>query len=552
MSTICVIIVMKTIRSIFLAVFFIGFNQLFSQDYNILLGRPTNQSITISIQFVSNSDFYFSFGILPNQNHVLTDTFQTNSVFPSEIELNSLQSNQMYFYKLFYKKVGEATFRSSETFHFQTQRAFGETFTFTLEADEHLYDKKGIKSLYDICLKNQASANPDFMMSLGDIFGDDHNPYTITEAEIDNLHEYYRPILGNITHSIPFYVCLGNHEGEMDYYLYQNPGDNMSYYATKYRQLYYPNPYPNEFYGGNTQKEDWGIGYPENYYSWVWGNALFVVLDVYRDQCDTSAKPGGWSWTLGEPQYQWLKSTLENDTSKFKFVFAHHVSGQGRSGINQAKLFEWGGKDSKGQYQFNNKRPGWSKPIHQLFVDNGVNIFFQGHDHVFAHEMLDGVHYQALPMPSDTSYMIGKLANADAYTQDTFAGSGHLNITVSKECVNVSYMSAFLPKDTLKPNQKNNQPVFEYQIGTCINSYVASIQKSINLNLFPNPASNVIRIDGLNDGSQTIQILNLQGKVLKITQENVIDISDLDDGLYIANTEINGNSYQNKFIKITK
>ncbi len=532
-----------------------------AQDFNIILGRPTNNSITVSILFKQSANFYIQYGTNASSLNQNTDTFTTTSVFPSEIELKNLLSNQLYFYKVQYKFQPASNFTTSSEFHFRTQRTNGETFTFTVEADEHLYDKKGVRNLYDICLKNQAAANPDFMLTLGDIFGDDHYPNTITEQEIDNLHEQYRPILGKITHSIPFYVCLGNHEGEMDYYLNQNPGNNMAFYATKYRQLYYPNPSPNSFYSGNTQQENWGIGYPENYYAWKWGDALFVVLDVYRDQCDTSAKPGGWSWTLGEPQYQWLKSTLEKDTSKFKFVFAHHISGQGRGGIKQAKLFEWGGNDSKGQNNFKNKRPGWSKPIHQLFVDNGVNIFFQGHDHVFAHETMDGVIYQALPMPSDSTYMIGKLANADAYTQDTLAGSGHLTVTVSPSCVKVAYMSAFLPKDTNAVNQKNNHVVFEYNIGDCSALGEQNPKSNSTFKIYPNPAANLINFDLPSlpthnsiqnisySTSPVLEIYDLTGKLITSTSETALNIAHFPSGIYVVKAHINGQNIQSKFIK---
>ena len=42
----------------------------------------------------------------------------------------------------------------------------------------------------------------------------------------------------------------------------------------------------------------------------------------------------------------------------------------------------------------------------------GVTIFFQGHDHLFAHQQLDGVTYQALPNPADYTY---SAFNSDAY-----------------------------------------------------------------------------------------------------------------------------------------
>ena len=115
--------------------------------------------------------------------------------------------------------------QNTAEFSFHTQRAKGASFNFTIEADEHLYDKKGFKSLYEICLQNQAIEAPDFMFSLGDMFGDDHTPNETTDADMKDLHLDYLPFLSKITHSIPFYFCLGNHEGENGYYLMQNNGE---------------------------------------------------------------------------------------------------------------------------------------------------------------------------------------------------------------------------------------------------------------------------------------------------------------------------------------
>ena len=145
-------------------------------------------------------------------------------------------------------------------------------------------------------------------------------------------------------------------------------------------------------------------------------------------------------------------------------VFAHHVRGQGRGGVTNAKLFEWGGYEENGTtYSFNTNRPGWGKPIHQLFVDNHVNIFFQGHDHVFSHEVLDGVTYQSMPMPSDSTYQIGILANGDAYTSDVVDGTGHVRVNVSPSGLKVDYIKAYLPADE-NGTRKNGQVAFSYTI----------------------------------------------------------------------------------------
>ncbi len=441
-----------------------------AQNTSIILGRPTDTSITASILFNQNMQYFLEYGTQPGIYDHTTSVFSNTANTPDEIDLHPLQANTRYYYRMNYKLTGAVSYSFTPMYTFHTQRAPGNGFTFTIEADEHLYDHKGVKSIYQLTLNNEAKDTPDFMLSLGDIFGDDHYWQTITSHQLDSLHYTYRPILGSICHSIPFYICLGNHEGENDYYYAQNPGSNLCVWGTQWRKFYYPNPYPNAFYSGNTDNEPYNIGNPENYYSWNWGNALFVVLDVYRNECDTSDKPQKWAWSLGLPQYTWLKNTLENSRAQYKFVFAHHIRGQGRGGITNATQFEWGGMDG-GTNKFAIYRPGWAKPIHQLFVDNGVTIFFQGHDHLFAHEVLDNITYQEVPMPSDSTYEIGKLANAGAYTADTLDGTGHIRVNVSPACVKVDYIRSYLPADTLSGLHHNGENAFSYTLGNCTDNF---------------------------------------------------------------------------------
>lgn len=519
-----------------------------SQTYNVILGRPTDTSITASLLFYQSANVYLEYGNQTGQYNQNTNQILVNASQTVEITMGGLTPNSLNYYRVRYKSPSSSTFLASNEFTFRTQRAKGESFVFTIEADEHLYDKKGVKSIYQLCLNNQAKDKPDFMISLGDIFGDDHYPNTITSEQLRVLHEDYRPFLGSICHSVPFYVCLGNHEGEMDFWIAKNPPNNLGINATLWRKYYYPNPYPNAFYSGNQDIEPYGVGNPENYYSWTWGDALFVVLDAYRDQCDTSAKPKNWEWSFGKPQYDWLKKTLETSTAKHKFVFNHHTRGQGRGGLTTAKYFEWGGYNMNGVYEFDKNRPGWGKPIHQLFIDNGVDIYFQGHDHVFAHEVLDGVVYQALPMPSDSTYMIGKLANADAYVSDTLDGSGHIRVSVNTDCVKVDYVKVYLPQDTVSGAHKNGEIGFSYTLGTCpTNSISASNDNDIRI--FPNPANHQVFIyfkDKVT--SQQYVLSNHLGQTVDSGIGDQIDVSHLENGIYYLNVLTDRFKYSKKLI----
>lgn len=495
---------------------FIGINFSYTQEYSIILGRPTDQTVTASILFDLQVQFYLEYGTQTGNYAASTALVSNLKEVPDEIDLINLIADTRYFYRLRYRLTGSTIFKTTPEYTFHTQRAPGNSFKFLIEADEHLYDKKGIRNMYKTTLANQAKDSADFLISLGDIFGDDHTPDETTSEDMKTLHKDYLQYLGAVCHSMPFYVCLGNHEGENGYYLKKNPPDNIAVYGTIWRKYYYPNPFPNNFYSGNMKQEDFGMGLPENYYAWTWGDALFVVLDVYRD-CDVNEKPQKWDWTLGETQYFWLKNTLQNSNAKHKFVFAHHTRGQGRGGIKTATDFEWGGNDG-GSYKFDIYRPGWDLPIHQLMVANGVDIFFQGHDHLYAKEELDGLVYQEVPMPSDSTYEIGVLANADAYTDITMPGTGHIRVNVDGDCVTVDFVRAWLPADTLNGEHKNGEIAYSYTTGSCTNAS-KDLTGHAGLTVFPNPVDNIlfVKFDNLVNQDIKIELINTQGQVVLAT-----------------------------------
>ena len=166
------------------------------QKYSIILGRPTDKSITASVLLDQNSDYYLEYGTSTGVYGTKTAIYSGVATVPEDIEISNLTANTRYYYRLGYKLKSAITYTNSPEYSFITQRSPGSSFTFTVEADEHLYDKKGVDNLYKICLANQLADKPDFMLSLGDTFGDDHYPTTITSTELINLHAY---LVGGIT-----------------------------------------------------------------------------------------------------------------------------------------------------------------------------------------------------------------------------------------------------------------------------------------------------------------------------------------------------------------
>jgi hypothetical protein len=520
---------------------------LSGQTFNEILGRPTNRSMTMSILCDRQMEVYWEYGVRSGAYTLSTATYTAAVDTPLVTTFGNLTPDTKYFYRTRYRLKGTSgTFSAGSEHTFHTQRTPGASFRFTIEADPHPYDKKGSHTLWPIALKNQLADSADFLLDLGDTFGDDHNPTTITSAEVRQLHLDNRPFFGLVCHSSPLLFCIGNHEGESGYYLLQTPPNNLGVYGTKWRQFYYPNPVPDGFYSGNTTVEGNGIGMPQNYYAWEWGDALFVVLDAYRGYT-ANAKPRGWEWTFGKDQYDWLKRTLEASKAKFKFVFTHHTLGETRGGATTAKLYEWGGYEADGRtWGFTTNRPGWDMPIHQLMVKNGVNIFFQGHDHLFAKEVVDGIIYQEVPMPSDSTYIIGTRDNGDAYTGVIMDASGHLRVTVSSSNVTVEYVRAWLPADETAQH-KNGEIAYSYSVAPKTTSVqtAAAIPETFSLEQnYPNPfnPSTIIRYSIPHSGSVNLSVYDVLGRTVAQLVSEVqsagsyevrFDAKDLPSGMYI-------------------
>jgi Secretion system C-terminal sorting domain/Calcineurin-like phosphoesterase len=515
---------------------------------NQILSCPTDNAITIRIVPKKVLQIYFEYGTVPAVYNYQTSTVTSTSNVPVKVELHNLIPNTRYYYRIRYKDPIAQQFTTGDQCTFITQRARGSNYVVTLHGDSHLYDKKGVLSMMKVTMNNIMSDNPDFDMEMGDTFGDDRNPPAITQQIMMQLHLDYMPYIGMVCHSAPFFLTIGNHEGESGYWLQQTPPNNIGIWGTLARKYYYSLPEPNGFYSGDTTNEGFGMGLPQNYYAWEWGDALYVVLDVYRYPI-ASASPGLWDWTLGYQQYSWFKKTLENSNAKYKFVFAHHVRGYGRGADTLVKYFEWGGYENNGTtYGFTANRPGWAMPVHQLMVQNHVQIFFQGHDHLFATEQRDGLIYQEIGMPSDSTYNIGWLANSDAYnTGNKYNGTGHIRLSVGPNLAKIEYVSAFEPIDT-STTQHNRSVVYSYTItpNTAVSGEGNELPTTYRLEQnYPNPfnPTTKIRYELPEEGNVILTVYDVNGREIKTLSEGkktagiheeVFDASEYPSGIYFC------------------
>jgi len=355
---------------------------------------------------------------------------------------------------------------------FVTQRTRGSTFTFDIEADPHYNDVPGtVPAVWQQTLTNILADLPDFLIDLGDTFMNEKyaatNPYTMTQPGIVEACAAVRSQFFNIIgHSVPLFLVDGNHDPELGWWLSNSvPHANPPVWGASAREQYYACPSPGGFYSGATNDDYYQQEPRDGYYAFEWGDALFVIYDPfwYSDQgVPKSSDP--WAWTLGTNQYYWLKSTLENSTATFKFVFAHHLVGgsfdaQARGGLEYSPYFEWGGLNTNGTTGFATHRPGWPMSIRDLLLTNKAQVFFHGHDHLYCKQdyYASGVSngtpdliYQEVPQPShypydSISYATGTNIGYNYQSGVFYGSSGHLRVTVSPTNVTVEYVRSYQP-----------------------------------------------------------------------------------------------------------
>lgn len=493
-----------------------------------MLSRPTDKSVTVQMFFDADVEMGIDYGLSKGNYTAQVPFAKFLQGQAAQLEIVGLQPNTRYFYRVVYRTPGSSTILYRPEFTFSTQKSVGTPFTFVIQADPHL-DEQSDTSVYKLCLKNQLEDNPDFMLDLGDILMSDklRTPAKVVPRDTVTYRAHLmRRYYELVNHSVPLFITLGNHEGEAGW-LANGTANNVAVWGTLDRKKYLLNPEPNGFYSGDTVNFP-HVGQRNAYYSWTWGDALFVVIDPYWN---TKVKPdslNGWRWTLGKIQYDWLKQTLEKSQAKFKFVFAHQLVGgdpDGRGGVEFADRYEWGGNNLDGSRGFEANRPGWYKPIKDILKENRVTVFFHGHDHFFAKQEKECLIYQETPQPSHPNFSSAGQAKVYGYLEGQIQpNSGHLRVNVAPTGVKVEYVRTYLPKNETS-NRHNKDVSASYFIGerNCYDSLTNSIIPILynsqyeNEIVYPNPfqKETTISLNIPQNGNYSLKISGIQGNEVR-------------------------------------
>ena len=373
--------------------------------------RVGSTSFSLSISSSSVGKAYVEYGYSKNK-YVSKTPVVSLAKGMTTINIDGLKSDASVYYRVRYLLGTKTIFSALTASSVATTKASSD-YVFAVQADPHM-DENSSADVYNQTLEQVVKSSPAFFMDLGDIFMTDKLPNK-SEANIRARYELMKGFYDKLQ-GIPLYITLGNHDGELGY---------SNFNTKKYRKEYFPQ-----------QTGDLA------YYSFTGPDSLHISLDIFTYTTE-NPKDDGWQWTLGKTQYDWLKRTLETSKASHKFVYVHHLlygNAQSRGGVEIAKYNEWGGFNRDGTPGFEAKRPGWGKPVHQLLVDNGVDIVFKGHDHLYVKQELDGIIYQTLPQPSHPGDKVNSAIEYGYVSGKVIGGSGFLKVTTNSSGIKVDFI----------------------------------------------------------------------------------------------------------------
>ncbi len=162
---------------------------------SLVLGRAGNESVTVSSLAKENLEGFYEYGTAPDNYTNKTGVLAFAAGQPVETVFEKLQPNTQYFYRLSFRRPGEAAFQPRPEGRFHTQRASGSAFTFGVQGDSHPErPQMSDPQLYARTLLHAASAKPDFYICMGDDFSVD-TLRTVNPATVAERYALQRPFL---------------------------------------------------------------------------------------------------------------------------------------------------------------------------------------------------------------------------------------------------------------------------------------------------------------------------------------------------------------------
>ncbi len=137
------------------------------------------------------------------------------------------------------------------------------------------------------------------------------------------------------------------------------------------------------------------------------------MLDVHRYTnigLDTPVRPE--DWTLGIAQQRWFESVLKESDARWKFVIAHHLVG---GSIWDGKCENKNSGYAYGRGGARYATVGEQARITEAIKKHGAQFFVYGHDHIFAHQEAEGIHFVCCGRPTSVPFWASAPGFVEAY-----------------------------------------------------------------------------------------------------------------------------------------
>lgn len=228
-----------------------------------------------------------------------------------EVRIDGLAANSPYYYRV--ETVDDQGRRLwSDVLSFQTAPAAGEPFAFAV-----ISDTQGNPGVSGVVAKHAWALRPNFVLHPGDLV----STGTVKSQWLDHFFASMKPLLERVA----IFPVLGNHERDARFY---------------YDYMSLPNP--------------------EYYYTFVYSNAQFFLIDSNRE-----VGPGS-------EQYKFLERELKQSRAQWKVVCYHHPA---YSSDENDYGDTWSGPSTRGDLR--------TRKLVPLFDRYGVDIVWNGHIHSY-------------------------------------------------------------------------------------------------------------------------------------------------------------------------
>ncbi|MDO8735990.1 MAG: metallophosphoesterase [Thermoleophilia bacterium] len=430
------------------------------QATNVAVSRVTPTNAIIVVKADVTADVRVAYGTAPS---ALTSSKTSAAMSRHEVLLDGLAPSSTIYYQVTITDISNPAYTITLPVRsFVSTRNDGQPFSFAVAGDNRPSGDTVEQPVnWGIINTQLASGNLDLFLHVGDlIYGLPTDTLARNMSKYDGLFAVTSPV----TASVPMYTAIGNHEFV---------GSANS--RTGYQQ---------EFTLPVNNGADAGT-YGEHYYSFDHGDTHFIAL--------STEIPGQEGMITGN-QSLWLEQDLAASTKQWIVVYMHRPL---FSGVHATDPW-MSTANSVGQQN--------KVDLHALFLQGGVDVVFEGHEHYYLRHVEDGIHYVITGGGGSPLHGLPVLKPGDA-----FAWSGYEHVKVD-ETADSLRLSAIDTADSVKESINLGAPAISLsQAGSYWAAYVDYVNRDLSVDYSLNN-------DGAGDaaGLQAVHLMATNG-VLPVT-----------------------------------